>query len=75
MSEFSYVDVGRSRFHAETIARACRAEGLVVELLGGDDDGTFPGVGALQPHRLLIRSADLDRVRAVIDRTKESGNN
>jgi len=60
MSDFEYIDVGSDRFRAELIVRACRSEGLRVQLLGGNDD-VYP-----DHHRLLIRSEDRDRVLAVI---------
>ena len=64
-----YVPVGTDRFRADLIAAACRNEGLTVELLTADDDGTFPWYGPTQPFRLLVHRSDLDKVRTVISRT------
>jgi len=63
-----YLDVGPDRFHAQLIAEACRADGLEVELLTADDDGTDPWWGVIQHHRLLIHSEDRDTVTRVAGR-------
>jgi len=73
MTHLEYVDVGPDRFRAELIAEACKADGIRVELLTADDDGTFPYWGIIQHHRLLIRSDDRDRVEAVLRRMRASG--
>lgn len=66
MAEFAELDVGPDRIEAELVAAACRAEGLRVELLTADDEGTFPMWGLIQHHRLLIRAEDRERVESVV---------
>jgi hypothetical protein len=68
MDDFAYVPVGTNRLRAQVIVEACRAAGLVVELLASDDSG----YGNIYPHRLLVRSADREQVMAAIE---ESGIN
>jgi hypothetical protein len=67
--ELEYIAVGSDRYRAHLIAQAVRAEGIRVELLTGDDSGVDPFIALIQNHRLLIRSADADRVRAIVDRS------
>lgn len=69
MDDPTYVPVGTDRFRAQVIAEACRAEGLEVELLTADDNGTFSMYGEIQQHRLLVRSGDLAQVLALIQRS------
>jgi hypothetical protein len=64
-----YVPVGGDRFRAQMIAETCKAEGLRVELLTADESGVDPVMGRLQGFRLLVASADADRVWAVIERS------
>jgi hypothetical protein len=66
--EIVVIRVGSDRFRAQVIAEACRAEGITVELLTGDDSGVDPFMAVLQQHRLLVAAPDADRVRAVIER-------
>lgn len=63
-----YVDAGPDRFRALLLAEACRAEGVEVGLLAGDDDGSFPWWGVVQHHRLLVHSSDRDTVTRIIQR-------
>jgi len=63
-----YVPVGVDRFRAQMVAAACRAEGLRVELLTADGSGVDPIMGRIQGFRLLVRSADLARVQAIVGR-------
>jgi hypothetical protein len=62
------IRVGSDRFRAQLIAEACRAEGITVELLTGDDSGVDPFMAMIQQHRLLVAAPDADRVRAIVDR-------
>lgn len=64
-----YVPVGGNRYRAHLIAEACRAEGIRVELLTGDDSGVDPHLGFIQGHRLLIRSVDESRVTEIVARS------
>ncbi|NIA25915.1 MAG: hypothetical protein GWP04_10160 [Gammaproteobacteria bacterium] len=66
-----YVPVGPDRFRAHLIAAACNDEGLAVELLTADDDGTFPWYGVTQPYRLLVHRSDLDKAQTR-DRSQRS---
>lgn len=61
------VPLGSDRFRAQLIAEACRAEGIKVEVLFGDDSGFNPHLGLLQGHRLLVAPADVERVEAIIE--------
>jgi hypothetical protein len=62
------IQIGSDRFRAQVIAEACRAEGITVELLTGDDSGVDPFMAIIQQHRLLVAAEDADRVRAVVER-------
>ena len=62
MDELTQVSVGADRFRAHVIAEACRAAGLEVELLMSDDTHFFVEI------RLLVRTADLERVAALIQK-------
>ena len=53
------------RLRAQIIAEACRSEGLRVQLLLSDDSG----YANVEPHRLLVRADQLERVMAVIKRS------
>jgi Tfp pilus assembly protein PilN len=66
------IRVGSDRFRAQLIAEACRAEGITVELLTGDDSGVDPFMAMIQQHRLLVAAGDADRVRAIVDRGSPS---
>ena len=61
MDDLTYVTLGTDRFRAQVIAEACRAAGLEVKLLLSDDSG----YGAVQPHRLLVHSDDLEKAKKV----------
>ncbi len=65
MDDVTFVMLGTDRFKAQVIAEACRAAGLEVKLLMSDDSG----YGAIQPHRLLVHSGDLERVQAIADQS------
>jgi len=65
MDDLRYVPVGTDRFRAQVIAEACRAAGFEVKLLLSDDSG----YGAVQPHRLLVRSGELEQVLAVVEKS------
>jgi hypothetical protein len=67
MEELAQVQLGTDRFRAYVIAEACRAAGLKVKLLTSDDSG----YANIEPHRLLVRSADLEQVAAVIDKSDD----
>jgi hypothetical protein len=67
--ELVYVPVGGDRFRAQMITETCKAEGLRVELLTADESGVDPIMGHIQGFRLLVASADTDRVRAIIGRS------
>ena len=62
------VPVGEDRFQAQILAEACRAAGIHVELITGDDSGVDPVLGIIQGHRLLVRADDVERVRAILRR-------
>lgn len=66
MSDLVTIRVGSNRWEAHLIAEACRAEGIRVELLTGDDSGIDPHLGMIQGHRLLVAAADEDRVRQIV---------
>lgn len=68
MDDVTYVTLGTDRFKAQVIAEASRAAGLEVKLLMSDDSG----YGAVQPHRLLVHSADLERVQAIVEQSDTS---
>lgn len=63
------VPVGGDRFRSQMIAEACRADGLWVELSTADESGVDPIMGRIQGFRLLVASADVDRVRAIVGRS------
>ena len=63
--ELTYVPIGTNRFRGQIIAEACRNEGLRVQLLLSDDSG----YGNVEPHRLLVRTDQLEHVLAVISRS------
>lgn len=67
MSDLVTIKVGSNRWEAHLIAEACRAEGIRVELLTGDDSGVDPHLGMIQGHRLLVAAADEERVREIVD--------
>jgi len=69
MDDLRFVPVGTDRFRAQVIAEACRAAGLEVKLLLSDDSG----YGAVQPHRLLVRSGELEQVLAVVRKSDSDG--
>jgi hypothetical protein len=69
MDDLTYVTVGFDRFRAQVIAESCRAAGLEVRLLASDDSG----YGPVQPHRLLVRSDDLEEVLAVVEKSDSAG--
>jgi hypothetical protein len=71
MGKLTYVPVGTDRFRAQLIAEACQAAGLEVELLTADDSGTFTMYGEIQPHRLLVRSQDLERVQMLVGESSD----
>ena len=62
MDELKYVRVGFDRFRAELLVEACIAAGLEVKLLAADDSGFTVD----QPHRLLVRSNEFEKVLAII---------
>ena len=64
-----YVPVGGDRFRAQMITKACRVEGLQVELLTADESGVDPIMGRIQGFRLLVTATDVDRVQAIIGRS------
>jgi hypothetical protein len=64
-----YVPVGGDRFRAQMVAETCKTEGLRVELLTADESGVDPVMGRIQGFRLLVASADVNRVRAIIGRS------
>jgi len=68
VNDLVYVPVGTDRFRAQVIAEDCRVEGIEVELLTSDDNGTGPEMTLVQRHRLLVRRSDLPTVQAIIDR-------
>ena len=63
MGELTQVSVGTDRFRAHVIAEACRAAGLEVELLLSDDTYFYADI------RLLVRTADLEQVAALVQTT------
>lgn len=63
------LELGFDRFEALTVTQACRAAGYAVELLHMDQNGVEPGFIALGPHRLLVRTTDVDGVTAIIARS------
>jgi hypothetical protein len=63
--ELPYIPMGTHRFRAQIIAEACRNEGLRVQLMLSDDSG----YANVEPHRLLVRSDQLEQVMAVIKRS------
>ena len=67
-NELTVLRIGADRFQAQLVVEACRAEGLRVELLGGDDSGVDPFLGLVQGHRLLVRETDVERVQEIIAR-------
>ena len=62
MDELKYVRVGFDRFRAELLVEACIAAGLEVKLFAADDSGFTVD----QPHRLLVRSDEFEKVLAII---------
>lgn len=58
------IDCGTDRFAAHTLLARCQAEGLQVELLTSDAGVEFLHA-ATQPFVLLVRSDDVDAVRAI----------
>jgi hypothetical protein len=71
-AELVQVPVGEDRFQAQIVAEACRAAGIRVELLTGDASGVDPVLGIIQGHRLLVRADDVERVRAILERSGRS---
>jgi hypothetical protein len=69
MDDLRFVPVGTDRFRAQVIAEACRVAGLKVKLLLSDDSG----YGAVQPHRLLVRSDELEQVLTVVKKSDSDG--
>jgi len=67
--EIITLTLGVDAFDAGVVAEACRDEGLTVELLRMDDHGALPGNKALLPHRLLVRSDELDEVQQILARS------
>jgi hypothetical protein len=67
--EIVTLTLGLDAFEAGIAAEACRDRGLTVELLRMDDHGALPGNKALLPHRLLVRSDELDEVRRILARS------
>jgi hypothetical protein len=65
------VELGMDTVRNEMIAATLRAWGVRVEVLGSGAGGLAPHYAFAQPHRLLVRRGDLDRVRAVIDGTDD----
>ena len=63
------VRVGEDRFQAQILAEACRAAGIRVELVTGDASGVDPVLGIIQGHHLLVRTDDVERVRAILTRS------
>ncbi len=57
-----------SRFAAEFVWRACRAEGIECELLTADESGWDAALVPIQPHRILVRDKDRARVEEIIAR-------
>jgi hypothetical protein len=72
MDDLKYVLVGPDRFRAQVISEACRAAGLVVELLTSDAEGSGPEMGWAEDHRLLVRRSDLDTVLAIVKRSQSN---
>ena len=67
--ELVQIPMGTNRFRGQVIAEACQAAGLRVQLLLSDDSG----YGNVEPHRLLVRSDQLEQVMAVIKRSDREG--
>ncbi len=65
MDDLSYVPLGSDRFRAQLIAQACRSAGLDVKLLAADDSG----YGAVQAHRLLVLTDQLEKVMSVVEKS------
>lgn len=65
MDDLTYVPLGSDRFRAQVIAEACHSAGLNVKLLVADDSG----YGAVQAHRLLVRTDEVDKVMAVVEKS------
>lgn len=61
------VPVSDRRWLADLILGAVRAEGIDAELLSSDVSGWIPEVARLQPHRILIHTADRERVEEIIE--------
>lgn len=59
------MEVGQDRFRAHVILQACRAEGLLVELMAMDSDAAW---ASFQPYRLVVRSEDLPEVKRIAAR-------
>jgi hypothetical protein len=58
--------VGFDRFEAGALVARLEASEIPVRLLTMDDHGLVTGIVARHPHRILIRAADEDRVRAIM---------
>ena len=64
--EIVQLELGFDRIEAHLIREVCRAEGLTAEVLYMDEGGNAPGLTALEPHQLLVRSDDVERAREII---------
>ena len=58
------IECGTDRFAAHTLLARCQSEGLEVELLSYDASGTET-IAIRQPYVLLVRTEDVDSVRAI----------
>lgn len=67
--ELVEIAVGFDRFDAGALVARLEASDIPVRLLTMDDHGLVVGLAARHPHRILIRAADEDRVRAIIERS------
>ncbi|MEM7142745.1 MAG: hypothetical protein AAF548_17110 [Actinomycetota bacterium] len=62
--ELVEIELSRDLFESQMIAETVVAAGYDVRLLAMSADGLAPR--SARPHRLLVRSGDLDAVRAVV---------
>ena len=67
--ELVEITVGHDRFAAGALVARLEASEIPVRLLTMDEHGLVPGVYRQQPHRILIRADDEDRVRTIMGAT------
>ncbi len=66
------VDIGFDRFIFDLVLARSKADGLRVWPLQMDDNGLAPGFTAMAPHKVLVRVADLPKLRTIVDDIQSS---